>query len=277
MKRIHQQNPEQSLKKRKIIVSMQEKKKEHIDRLLTEINKLEERVLTVKRNDAVPFSFISDAFTRLQEMERLLHSLDTLQIEEMKLQMQRMVAALAESGAKNQADNKETPASAEGIQPATPPLTGEHVYTPEEEPLEHTAPRVEILKEETMVKRNRYAEGITLPEYINPRMQRAQAAQNELPVAGEDTETEGENPSAETATLSAGVPFMKRRMSLNDRFLFQRELFHGDREKMNTMMLKLEAFESPEEAENYLREHTSWDFDHPVVKDFLRVAGKNAV
>jgi len=40
---------------------------------------------------------------------------------------------------------------------------------------------------------------------------------------------------------------------------------------MNSMMNRLSAFANYQEAESYLREHSSWDFDNPTVKDFLRV------
>jgi hypothetical protein len=67
---------------------------------------------------------------------------------------------------------------------------------------------------------------------------------------------------------------LQRGISLNDRFLFQRELFHNNREEMNGVMIRLGAFESYEKAEEYLRARMDWDFDQPVVQDFLRLIKK---
>ena len=67
---------------------------------------------------------------------------------------------------------------------------------------------------------------------------------------------------------------LKRGLSLNDRFQFQRELFHNKREEMNGVMIRLNAFETYEKAEEYLKEKMEWDFDAPVVLDFLRVIKK---
>ena len=46
---------------------------------------------------------------------------------------------------------------------------------------------------------------------------------------------------------------------------------------MNNMMVKLNAFNSHEEAVKYLREHTDWNFDEPIVQDFLSVIKKGYV
>jgi len=67
---------------------------------------------------------------------------------------------------------------------------------------------------------------------------------------------------------------LKRSISLNDRFLFQRELFHNDRNEMNNVMISLNAFETFDRAENYLKETRPWDFENQTVKDFLRIIQK---
>jgi hypothetical protein len=38
---------------------------------------------------------------------------------------------------------------------------------------------------------------------------------------------------------------------------------------MNQMMIRLHAFEDFDRAERYLREESGWDFEDPVVVDFL--------
>ena len=63
----------------------------------------------------------------------------------------------------------------------------------------------------------------------------------------------------------------KRSISLNDRFLFQRELFDNDRLAMNNMMLKLQSFNTYQECENYLSNNTDWDFNDDIVAKFLEM------
>lgn len=67
---------------------------------------------------------------------------------------------------------------------------------------------------------------------------------------------------------------LKRGLSLNDRFLFQRELFNNDRYAMNSMMLKLNAFDNFEDVEKYLQDNTSWVFEDKTVIEFLSMLKK---
>ena len=64
---------------------------------------------------------------------------------------------------------------------------------------------------------------------------------------------------------------MKRSISLNDRFLFQRELFDNNREAMNTMLTKLQSFSSFNLAESYLERNTTWNFKDETVDKFMQM------
>lgn len=117
-------------------------------------------------------------------------------------------------------------------------------------------------------RKNAYAEGIALPTYTNPG----------------NTEPKKEEASAEFSgvirsvndVIQAPPPKLdvKRGLSLNDRFYFQRELFDNDREAMNAMMIRLNAFDNYGDTERYLREKTSWDFKDERVKSFLELLKK---
>lgn len=117
-------------------------------------------------------------------------------------------------------------------------------------------------------RKNAYAEGIALPTYTNPG----------------NTEPKKEKASEEFSgvirsvndVIQAPPPKLdvKRGLSLNDRFYFQRELFDNDREAMNAMMIRLNAFDNYGDTERYLREKTSWDFKDERVKSFLELLKK---
>ncbi len=116
-----------------------------------------------------------------------------------------------------------------------------------------------------------------LPEYRNPRAAKTELSPEELQTDSQQTDKEIK-PVVPSLNDKIGAPTtaldLKRSISLNDRFLFQRELFHNNREEMNQMMIRLNAFDTFDQAESYLREHRSWDFDTPVVEDFLKVIKK---
>ena len=77
-----------------------------------------------------------------------------------------------------------------------------------------------------------------------------------------------------TATPPVHIIDIKRGVSLNDRFLFQRELFNNNRNDMNSTLEQLNSFESYEKAEKYIRDNFNWDFENQIVNDFLLVVQK---
>jgi len=111
--------------------------------LLSNIKSLEERVLAIKNSDALPFSFFSDSFHKTQEISQLLHELELLQIEEMKHQW-NVGIVLSEAESRSSTVQKSTTSDEQSISSSSK-------ETPQQ------------------TVRNRYAEGIVLPEYKNPR------------------------------------------------------------------------------------------------------------
>ena len=71
-------------------------KNKYIQALLSEIQQLESKVVNLKENQAVSFSFFKESFKRTQEITRLLHELEFVQIEDMKNQMGKLVQFLSE-------------------------------------------------------------------------------------------------------------------------------------------------------------------------------------
>ncbi len=238
---------------------MLEKKKEYINQLLSDIKSLEERLRAVQDNDAMPFSFFRESFDKTQEIMRLLHELEILQIDDMKQQMERLVLFLSESESRKQPVEPTAPA----VEPEPEVPHNEFVLS-EEVPPEDVPPM-----------RNEYAEGISLPEYKNPRNSETPPVETEEEVVAETVE---EKPVIRSLNDVVKVPDatidLKHSISLNDRFLFQRELFNNNRHEMNSMMLRLNAFDNYADAEHYLRENTSWNFKDETVKDFLLVIKK---
>ena len=224
-----------------------EKKNEYIDRLLQNLQSLEAKVSAIKQDESVSFSFFRDAFQQGQEMMRLLHELEMFQIEDMKQQMEKLVLFLSESKSRKP-EEEIRPVENEEKKNIVPPAAAEG-----------RAP--DTLK-------NTYAEGIVLPAYTNPG----------------NTEPKKEDASGEFSgvirsvndVIQAPPPKLdvKRGLSLNDRFYFQRELFDNDRQAMNAMMIRLNAFDNYGDAERHLRENTPWDFKDERVKSFLELLKK---
>jgi hypothetical protein len=240
-----------------------DKKKEYIDNLLTNIKSLEEKIRAVKDEGAIPFSFFCEAFNQTETIMRLLHELENLQINEMRAQMEKLIAFLSE------AENNKHPVAKTVEAGEVREVSEESTEAVQEEEVEkHEVERHEVEKHERetaienvqqKLPNSTYAKDPVFSEYKWPE-------KKESEIRGKNKESSSLNDviSAKPAVLD-----LIKSISLNDRFLFQRELFNNDREAMNVLMAKLNTFENYEDAEAYLRRNTSWDFEDQTVKDFL--------
>ena len=64
---------------------------------------------------------------------------------------------------------------------------------------------------------------------------------------------------------------IRKAFSVNDRFRFQRELFAGSANAMNTAIEHIEMMRSYGNAELYFFSQLHWDRDNEVVKDFMAI------
>ena len=64
---------------------------------------------------------------------------------------------------------------------------------------------------------------------------------------------------------------IRKAISLNDRFRFQRELFAGSANAMDTAIEHIEVMTSYGNAELYFYSQLNWDRENEVVKDFMAI------
>ena len=68
---------------------------------------------------------------------------------------------------------------------------------------------------------------------------------------------------------------IRKLLSLNDRFLFQRELFKGDVGLMNYTFDELNGLETFEDALEYLQSNFKWDKDSTQVREFMNLVERH--
>ena len=232
---------------------MSENRNTHIDKLLSELKSLENSVLEIKNSDSMPFSFFRESFERTQEISQLLHKLEFMQVDDMKNQMEKLVFFLSESEKKGKTQEIELEKAREIERELAKGLEKEKqkeielANDLEKEPVQEA--------DEHAPTRNVYAEGFVLPEYRNPLPPEVLAPKINV------------NPPVHIIDIKRGV-------SLNDRFLFQRELFNNNRNEMNNTLEHFNSLGSYEEAEKYIRDNYNWDFENQIVNDFLLVVKK---
>ncbi len=64
---------------------------------------------------------------------------------------------------------------------------------------------------------------------------------------------------------------IRKSMTLNDKFLFRRELFGGSDAEFNDTLDLLTSMDSLDEAEEYMYHDLQWDPENPVVADFMTI------
>lgn len=90
-----------------------------------------------------------------------------------------------------------------------------------------------------------------------------------------EPEPEPEKPTV-TAKPKQAAPAAKPSpaFSLNDRFLFTRELFKGDRSGFDDAVSRLPLMDSYEEAEQFFADEYGFDLENPTVADFMRIVAR---
>ena len=91
-----------------------------------------------------------------------------------------------------------------------------------------------------------------------------------------ENEEPDEEPEPDEDTLPAPPEVRKEkreapRFSINDRFLYIREIFGGDDKAFAREMDRLDEFDDYDEAEQYFLEEYSLDLEAPPVQDFLAI------
>jgi hypothetical protein len=70
---------------------------------------------------------------------------------------------------------------------------------------------------------------------------------------------------------SKPIKDLSKAIGVNDKFLFIRELFDGNREHYHEAIQLLNEIPTYEEAENYLKETFDWDWEAQVTKKFIEL------
>jgi len=251
---------------------MLEKKHKYIEDLLAQIELLKNRLTDIQKSNSLPFSSLNDAFAKTQKIVQLLHDLEMSQIEEMKGEMSKLVNYLSdvELASKNEGpvitqldetDNKEIITELDNNI-----IEREEIIINLEENAVESEP---IVEKPSFIRSEKLP--IDLPVYTNFFVKEKH----------EDVKYPKEKAHTVIKTTSSSfndmieVPTsnidLKKRMSINDLFSFQRELFNNDRVEMNNQMTRLSSFNSYEECEKYIKSNFNWDFDNPIVQNFVEV------
>lgn len=269
----------------------------YIQLLHNEIQKLESKVSNLKKDQNVSFSFFRDSFKLTQEIMRLLHELEFVQVEDMKSQMEKLVLFLSETETSTPKTSEESEKMEDKSDDSKKGLVKDNILDSKErekdkEDKEVILPVSTIVSLTEDIPKEKIKEDFSQFENKNKETKEV-LSKKEITESNESLSEKGfvkkdapldstiDPLSTTSRSLNDILPSnhtlldTKQSISLNDRFLFQRELFDNDRHAMNDMMIRLQAFKTFEECELYLKENTDWNFNDEAVEKFLDMLKKS--
>lgn len=206
-----------------------------VDNLLTHLRELEQLVSGLRDKD-VPVSFFGESFELIQAVSRSVYRIEQSRVSALETRLNEHRSCIAEISARLKEEEqkvKELTLTKEGIAEEKNPLP---------EPVAAPTPEV---KEEPKA-----------------------APQEELKIGIPKVE-EKYTPSLKDTLERKFVTDLRKSFSLNDRFLFKKELFGGDDQRMNTVIDRLNQLTALEEAMAYLQTEMNWDFKSSAVAAFI--------
>jgi len=228
--------------------------KERLEKLIELIKRLEILTEEIRERDIYPVSFFSQAFDVTNKIQEDLQQIEIFQIELIESQMKEHQSQILSTV--RQSANTVIP---ENVNPdfTKPPVQPE----PEEVTPAHDSKIAEPIKPTIEQP----------PQLSSPQEEIVASAKT--PSLDYSVQKEGKISPTYAAGEKKWID-LKKVISLNDRFLFCRELFANDEHLMNQIISELNMKESYEDSIGYLKNRFDWDFDDQYVADFAAALKK---
>ncbi len=122
--------------------------------------------------------------------------------------------------------------------------------------------------EETPLEEPSVAEIAPAAAVVESDSEAVEAALDEAaPQASDVADVKTPAPAVQTRTVGD----IRKAMTLNDKFLFRRELFGGNDAELNDTIELLASMHSFDEVEEYIYDDLQWDRKNPTVVDFMEI------
>lgn len=190
---------------------------------------MQDQIYRIKEDEIIPLSFFSQSYDTLKRMNHLLHVMEEMQIKKMQAQF-----------------------------------------------LEHKEMMIEedllLIKKEEEISQIEESDSNEDAEVLQTSHVEAEEEKTEQPVK-EKYEDEFQHYKEKHffhETLEKKlITDLRKAISLNDRFRFQRELFAGNVENLNRTLDELNKLSGYEEAISYIENNFQWDIKSDAAKEFI--------
>ena len=252
--------------------------KEKLEQLIEHIKRLTLLTEEIYEREIYPVSFFSKAYDITSTIQEELRQIEVVQIELFEKQMKEHQAQILSI----------VPPSVGIATPKTPPPAATELPTQPEigplfQPVMESPVQPATAPKETLVHTDQPVETVAPapapvtvpPPPPPPRVPIPEETVNPQPVSPPPSPPLA-SPVQETKKVLTNYTSdqtnridLKKMITLNDRFLFCRELFSNDENLMNRTITDLNKEESFEASMDYLKNHFNWDLEDEHVVNFI--------
>lgn len=222
--------------------------KGEVDTLLDNVRALQSLVIDVRDKEALPPSFFGQAFELAGMIINQLREIEQERIDLLEKALEKKITGIEEIAVRIKAEE-------ERIQKV---ISEKEAHTPvaPAEPVSSTHPEEQ-------------QEPVEQPPVACVAKEKEQPTLHQESVVSTPKQEEKHGLSLKEMLEKKTLSDFRKSFSLNDRFLFKKELFGGDEVKMTKVIGDLNEMSSMQEAMDYIQSELSWDKDNPYVEDFL--------
>jgi hypothetical protein len=238
-----------------------------IEKILTTIKELEDRTLKLNENENIPKiemdllqQRVRELYDQLQILDQQLFSQGASSISTYKdtpNPKTEQVNQKEESPSEKQTETKQSVSSGQAHKHSEETPESKTAFKQEEPPKTTTPPKSKQVQE-TQTSKN--SQEVVADKYQNTKTFRhdnlaKQQSKNDV----------------SSKMQSKPIKDLSKAIGVNDKFLFIRELFDGNKEHYHEAIQLLNEIPDYEEAENYLKETFDWNWEAPVTKKFIEL------
>ena len=149
------------------------------------------------------------------------------------------------------------------------PETETEVEKAEQETAHVTEPEAETEEQEETAEQESGTESAEVSEQATETTEVMETKENTEVTEQPEAPVKEEPASPKAALYGKAVDDIRLAISLGDRFLYQRELFSQNAEKMQRTLDELNRLGSFDEAMDYINSHFQWDTESKTYQQFL--------
>lgn len=254
--------------------------KEKLDYLLSDIQNLETLVKGLQQSDELPAQLLSRACSSAYSVLEKLKAIENEQIQQLNIrlveqqeELNHLSVLLDQYKSLVENSKKNIEMAQHEVETVVQPTQQPEPQQPKQEEPKPVEPQEE---EQTMVAESP-VQSVPVPEPETEVIPRQEVKEPAVQAAVAPTFGTKSGVSLHDILEKKNLSDFRKAFSLNDRFRFRRDLFHGNENVMNRVVSDLNDLHTLAESKEYIQSQLQWDMNDESVKDFIQLLEKRFI